>query len=166
MQATSYPTTYKLHTDAGVFFDQMSIYDWIEQYVPGGHASRMGRLLDAAYNDEYGAETKDQAALNLMYLLGYQASPGNFLDLREVGRALPHRRRQRAAAAGDRRLSRPAERQARLGDAVDRGERRRHGVDAFSTPGKTQTVTADHVILSLPFAVLRTLDYSGATSTR
>ena len=31
----------------------------------------------------------------------------------------------------------------------------------FSTPGRTQTVTADHVILTLPFAVLRTLDYVG-----
>ena len=32
----------------------------------------------------------------------------------------------------------------------------------FSTPGKTQTVTADHVILCMSFSVLRTLDYSGA----
>jgi monoamine oxidase len=32
----------------------------------------------------------------------------------------------------------------------------------FATPGKPQTVTADHVILCLSFAVLRTLDYSGA----
>ena len=32
----------------------------------------------------------------------------------------------------------------------------------FSTPGKPQTVTADHVILCMSFAVLRTLDYSGA----
>jgi monoamine oxidase len=32
----------------------------------------------------------------------------------------------------------------------------------FSTPGKTQTVTADHVILCMSFAALRTLDYSGA----
>src|SRR3954447_14785803 len=66
VQATSYPTTYLLHTDAGVMFDQMSIYEWIDRYVDGGHASRMGRLLDAAYNIEYGAETNDQAALNLM----------------------------------------------------------------------------------------------------
>ena len=35
----------------------MTVYDWIEQYVPGGHGSRIGRLLDAAYNEEYGAET-------------------------------------------------------------------------------------------------------------
>ena len=32
----------------------------------------------------------------------------------------------------------------------------------FSTPGKNQTVTADHVILCMSFAVLRTLDTSGA----
>src|SRR5918912_1325234 len=33
---------------------------------------------------------------------------------------------------------------------------------AFETPSGSQSVTADHVILALPFAVLRTLDYSGA----
>jgi monoamine oxidase len=33
---------------------------------------------------------------------------------------------------------------------------------SFTTPGKTQTVTADHVILCMSFAVLRTLSYSGA----
>jgi monoamine oxidase len=32
----------------------------------------------------------------------------------------------------------------------------------FSTPGKNQTVVADHVILCMSFPVLRTLDYSGA----
>src|SRR3954470_15256 len=45
VQATSYPTTYSSHTDAGVVFDQMSVYDWIENYVPGKHGSPMGRLL-------------------------------------------------------------------------------------------------------------------------
>jgi monoamine oxidase len=33
---------------------------------------------------------------------------------------------------------------------------------SFSTPGRSQTVTADHVILCMSFAVLRTLDYTGA----
>jgi monoamine oxidase len=32
----------------------------------------------------------------------------------------------------------------------------------FDTPGRTKTVTADQVILALPFAVLRTLDYTRA----
>ncbi len=33
----------------------MSNYQWIENYVPGGHASNMGALLDSAYLTEYGA---------------------------------------------------------------------------------------------------------------
>src|SRR5712691_3539486 len=72
IKATGYPTTYASSTPAGRDFDAMSVYDWIEAYVPGGHSSKLGRLLDAAYNEEYGAETTDQAALNLMYLLGFQ----------------------------------------------------------------------------------------------
>src|SRR5205085_4627405 len=78
VQSTSYPTLYNLSTSAGQFFDKLTVYDWIESYVPGGHSSPLGALLDAAYNEEYGAETKDQSSLNLIYLLGYKASPGNF----------------------------------------------------------------------------------------
>src|SRR6266446_3708550 len=37
MSAAGYPTTYKIHTDAGVALDHMSVYDWIESRVPGGH---------------------------------------------------------------------------------------------------------------------------------
>jgi monoamine oxidase len=162
VQATSYPTTYKLHTDAGVFFDQLSVYDWIESYVPGGHGSKLGLLLDAAYNIEYGAETKDQAALNLMYLLGFNASPGNFLiygasderfHIAGGNEQLPE---AIAASLGEQSI--------KLGWAMQSIGLNGNGTVAltFSTPGATQTVTADHVILTLPFAVLRTLDYSGA----
>ena len=76
--AASYPTTYRINTQAGIALDNMSVYDWIESRVPGGHSSPMGMLLDVAYNIEYGAESTDQSALNLVYLLGYNASPGNF----------------------------------------------------------------------------------------
>src|ERR1051326_5993890 len=78
IQQTSYPTLYNSFTSAGQFFDQMTLHDWIAQYVPGGHSSRMGALLNAAYNEEYGAETTDQSALNLIYLLGYKAGPGTW----------------------------------------------------------------------------------------
>src|SRR6266516_3826791 len=78
VQATSYPTLYNLSTPGGRFFDNMTVYDWIESYVPGGHDSQFGTLLNNAYNEEYGAETTDQAALNLIYLLGYNTKPGNF----------------------------------------------------------------------------------------
>jgi len=78
VHATGYPTLWNSFNQAGSAFDHLSLYDWIDQYVPGGHSSDFGRLLDAAYNEEYGAETTDQSSLNLIYLLGFKAKPGNF----------------------------------------------------------------------------------------
>ena len=39
--------------------------------MPGGIGSKLGQLLDVAYNIEYGAETSVQSSLNMLYLLGY-----------------------------------------------------------------------------------------------
>jgi monoamine oxidase len=71
VSAASYPTLYNLSTERGRELDRMSIMDWIELYVPGGTSSRLGQLLDIAYNIEYGAECDTQSALNLLYLLAY-----------------------------------------------------------------------------------------------
>ena len=49
----------------------MSIAQWIDTRVPGGLGSKLGQLLDVAYDIEYGASCTDQSALNLLYLLGY-----------------------------------------------------------------------------------------------
>jgi monoamine oxidase len=162
VSATSYPTTYNNNTPAGVTFDQMTVYDWIENYVPGGHNSRFGRMLDAAYNEEYGAETKGQAALNLMYLLGFQASPGNF--------SIFGKSDERYHIAGGNEqlpeaIANSLGRQTiKQGWAMQSIKANADGTVSmtFSTPGKNQTVIADQVILCMSFAVLRTLDYSGA----
>ncbi len=50
----------------------MSIIDWIEETFEGGMDSKVGQLLDVAYNIEYGAESSEQSSLNLIYLLGYR----------------------------------------------------------------------------------------------
>ncbi len=162
VQATSYPTTYTTHTEAGVFFDQMTVYDWIETYVPGGHGSPMGRLLDAAYNEEYGAETTDQAALNLIYLLGYNASPGNF--------SIYGKSDERYHTIGGNEqipqaiASYLGYQSIKLGWAMQSIWVNGDGTVSmqFATPGATKTVTADQVILCMSFSVLRTLDYSRA----
>ena len=49
----------------------MSIVDWIDETFDGGIDSRVGQLLDVAYNIEYGAESSEQSSLNLVYLLAY-----------------------------------------------------------------------------------------------
>jgi len=162
IQSTSYPTTYSIHTDAGIAFDNMSVYDWIDNYVPGKHRSAMGRLLDAAYNEEYGAETKDQAALNLMYLLGYKAVPGNF----SIFGASDERYH---IDGGNERLPEAIAgyigcANIKQGWAMQAIKTNSDGsvTMSFSTPDKTETVTAAHVILCMSFSVLRTLDYTGA----
>ena len=159
VQATSYPTLYNSFTSAGQFFDRMTLYDWIETYVAGGHSSPMGALLEAAYNEEYGAETKDQSALNLIYLLGYKANPGNF----SIYGASDERYH---IVGGNSKL--PVTIAASLpSGSIHLGYRMT--AIALNADGSIKlsfdngsTVTADHVILCMSFAVLRTLNYKKA----
>jgi monoamine oxidase len=158
----SYPTTYFVHTDYGAALDRMSVYDWIESRVPGGHRSPLGQVLDVAYNIEYGAETTDQSALNLVYLLGYKSVPGNYMVFGASN--------ERYHIVGGNALLPMAIRDALVPGTVKMAWRMtsiRRNSDgtstlSFDTPSGTQSVTADHVILALPFAVLRTLDYRRA----
>src|SRR5437588_8442213 len=78
LNSAPFPTLYNSFTQAGFDLDHLSLYDWIESRVAGGHASPMGQLLDVAYNIEYGNVTQEQSSLNLVYLLGFQPVPGNF----------------------------------------------------------------------------------------
>jgi monoamine oxidase len=157
VQAAPFPTVYNSSTAGGRALDAMSLYDWIESRVPGGHSSPMGALLDVAYVIEYGAPTTDQSALNLVYLLGYRSSPGNFAIFGASDETFHIR-------GGNQRL--PQAIAASLAGAVKTGyrllsvARQSDGrvALAFQTARGTQTVVADLVVLALPFAVLRTLD--------
>ena len=163
VQATSYPTLYNLSTDAGKFFDRMSVYDWIENYVPGGHKSRFGALLDNAYNEEYGAETPNQSALNLIYLLGYNAKPGNF--------SIYGKSDERYHILGGNSLLPVAIANALPSGSIHLNSRMtsiRTNSDGTITmtfdtgTGTSTTVTADQVVLCMSFSVLRRLDYRKA----
>jgi monoamine oxidase len=78
LNSAPFPTLYNSFTPAAEVLDNMSLYDWIESRVPGGHTAPMGQLLDVAYNIEYGNVSTQQSSLNLIYLLGFQPIPGNF----------------------------------------------------------------------------------------
>ncbi len=78
LTAARFPALYNSFTPAAQTLDNMSLYQWIESRVPGGHTSTMGQLLDVAYNIEYGNVTSEQSSLNLVYLLGFQPQPGDF----------------------------------------------------------------------------------------
>ncbi len=159
VQAAGFPTLHNSYTAAGQFFDQMTVYDWITNYVPGGHGSQLGALLNAAYNEEYGAETTGQSALNLIYLLGYKAGPGTW----SIYGASDERYH---IAGGNANLpvaiasALPAG-SIHLGSAMTAIALNSDGSISVSfAHGKG--ITADHVILCTSFAVLRTLNYSKA----
>ena len=157
IQAAGFPTLYNSFTPAGQAFDKMTVYDWITNYVPGGHGSPMGTLLNAAYNEEYGAETTGQSALNLIYLLGYKAGPGTW----SIYGASDERYH---IAGGNAKLPlaiADALPNIHTGSTMSAIARNSDGSINVSF-GNGQTITADHVILCMSFAVLRTLNYKKA----
>ena len=160
VQAASYPTLYNLSTERGRQLDSMSIIDWIQESVPGGMSTRLGKLLDVAYNIEYGAECTQQSSLNLLYLLGYSGQG----QLRLFG---PSNEKYHVRGGNDRIVTGLAS--MLTGQIVSDSaltkivQRPGGGYDlTFRRAGKLVVHTADRVVLALPFAVLRTLDFSRA----
>lgn len=149
-------------TAKGKALDRTSIARWIHSRVPGGLGSRMGKLLDAAYATEFGADTRDQSALNLVYELS--ASDTNF-ELYGTSDEVLH-----ILGGNDQLTSAMSNSLAAMGTPIQVGMRMeslRKLPDGtyrigFDLSGSTQEVNADLVVLTLPFAVLRSLDYRHA----
>ena len=161
VSAASYPTTYTISTPRGRELDQLSITDWIERYVPGGLDSRLGRLLDVAYTIEYGADSSEQSVLNMLYLLGY-VGPGQF---RIFGKS---NEKYHVRGGNDLvvdRLAAGLEGQVETGQelvAIAETGGGRYTL-TFRTGSGTTTVTVDHVILTVPFSIMReSVDWSQA----
>jgi monoamine oxidase len=160
LSAASYPTTFDSFTAAGFNLDHMSILDWINSRVPGGHASPLGQLLDVSYNIEYGAEIDVQSSLNLLYLLGFSGQ-GQF---RIFGTS---NEKYHVRGGNDQIVSRLAqavdgqiETDAAL-SAIVRNSDGRYTL-TFGSGGSRRSVTAEQVVLALPFSKLREVDYSKA----
>jgi monoamine oxidase len=158
-----FPTTFDDFTADGAALDAMSVYDWIESRVPGGHGSPLGMLLDTAYATEYGADTSEQASLNLIYLLAFQPRRAQLSVFGESDERFHIR-------GGNQQLPEAIAGHLGVGDTVVTG---RKLVKIKETPSKryrltfeagssTDDVTADFVVLALPFAVLNHVDLSEA----
>ncbi len=161
LEAAGESTTYDKFTPAGRKLDQMSIAEWIDGRVAGGRKSSIGALIDVAYAIEYGADTTDQSALNLVYQLGAnkqtEAGTGfGVLGGSDEGYHIRGGNQQLPA-----RIARSLQTRVELGMRLTSIARESDGAYALAFQG-APTLTADIVILSLPFAVLRNLDTSRA----
>src|SRR6185436_19565244 len=139
------------YTPRGAELDRMSIIDWINESVPGGINSKFGQLLDVAYNIEYGAESSVQSSLNLLYLIGF-AGPG---DLRLFGESDEKYHVRGGNDQISARLADALPGQIKLGQELVAIKRKSNGqfILTFKNGRKHTDVTADKVILALPFSI-------------
>jgi monoamine oxidase len=158
----SYPTLYNSYTPRGYQLDHMSVLDWINQNVPGGIRSRLGQLLDVAYNIEYGAETSVQSSLNMLYLLGYSGQG----QLRIFG---PSNEKYHVRGGNEQiaqRLANAMPGQIVLGGAlvaIRQNSNNTYTLTLQRPNLATFTDTVDRVVLALPFSILRSsVDYKSA----
>jgi monoamine oxidase len=162
LHAAPYPQTWDSYIASGAALSAMSVHDWIETRVPGGHDSGLGQILDLAYAIEFGADTMDQSALNLLYLLAYQPTPfKGELAMFGVSDEKFHIR------GGNQRL--PEAIGAHLGSRVVTGHKLARIKQTaggryqltFERGNQTVETTYDHVVMALPFAAY-SFDYSQA----
>jgi monoamine oxidase len=160
VSAASYPTLWNLYTQRGWELDHMSIIDWLNATVPGGATSNLGRVLDIAYNIEYGAECSEQSSLNLLYLLGYSGQ-GQF---KVFG---PSNEKYHIKGGNDQVTE---ELGARLSGQIELNHvltaiKQNSGGSftlTFQNGATTRMKTVDHVVLAIPFSMLRDVNYARA----
>jgi monoamine oxidase len=157
-----FPTLYNSFNQAGFNLDHLSLFDWIESRVPGGHTSSMGRLLDVAYNIEFGNVTTEQSSLNLVYLLGFQPQPGDF-------RIFGSSDERYHIVGGNERLPQAiaaalAPGTVQLNTALTAIATNADGTFTLSLtgPGGKFVKVVDRVVMTIPFSVLRGLNFSQA----
>ena len=148
-----FPTLYNRYTPHGAQLDQMSVADWIEANVPGGRRARFGQLLEAAYTIEYGAETSQQSALNLVYLLGYS----RLTPLSIFGES---DERYHIRGGNDQVVSQLATQlnsQINTGSGLVAVQLKSNGTYTltFQNDARLFEVTADKVVFALPFSILK-----------
>jgi monoamine oxidase len=157
------PTTrYDTYTPDGYLFDQMSVAQWVEAYVPGGYTSPLGHLIDVAYATENGRDPAEQSALAVVYQFADQPDEDD-LDVLGASDERYH------IEGGNQRL--PEAIAAHISSVAPRCDLRTRwrmtaiaqdldGVTlSFATSGGLRQEQFDIVILTIPFSVLRTLDY-------
>jgi monoamine oxidase len=158
--AAGYPTTYNRYTKRGWELDHMSITDWINLYVPGRGESNLGKLLDIAYNIEYGADSSEQSALNLIYLLAYSGQG----QMRIFG---PSNEKYHVHGGNDQivnLLAHQLESQIQLNSeltAIKLKQDKTYQV-TFKKGSGSVDVIADQVVIAIPFSKLKKVDYSKA----
>lgn len=158
-------TTYANATATARRLDLMSMREWIDLYVPGGFDSQLGRLIGESYRNEYGRETGELSALNLVMQLGQQ----RWYDRDHEMNVLGYSDQRYILADGSQALPEAIAGWLPAGSILFGRQltaiRRTPGGTyelRFDRGGSREFVYAERVVLAVPFIALRSVDYSGA----
>jgi monoamine oxidase len=152
--------TWRKATPAQVALDRMSAGAWIESRVPGGLASRLGRLVANAYIEELGGDLYEISAVSVVDLLRGSPrdrfSPYQESDQRYHVRGGNDQVPRLLAAKLDDRI-RTSHRLVALARRADG----RYRV-TFARDQALHDELADRVIVAIPFTTLRQVDLGAA----
>lgn len=152
--------------DDGYFaeIDETSLADWLDAHVPVERWPELHAVLTVAYRGEFGLETADQSAWNLLYLIGAD-DPRPFRIFGESDE------RYHAHTGSD---AFPLGLAALLEDGVVQVNRALIQASETATgvalrfvdpDGVETTAEAEHLVFALPFSVLRRVDLGGLSLT-
>ncbi|HEX3665229.1 MAG TPA: NAD(P)/FAD-dependent oxidoreductase [Rhizomicrobium sp.] len=155
---------YQSYSRTAYVWDHMSVTEWVDRHVPGGAASRFGRLCLSNAISEYGGPPDKQSALNLIYVLGYDTSARNERQSTHHPLLAGTDEKWHIRGGNDQLASGLA---AGLPDGAIRLDHRlvalRENSDSsfsctFRHGQGTVEFEADHVVLAIPFTMLREVD--------
>ncbi len=168
IREAGFPTTHTHYTETGYRLDHLSVYEWIEQYVEGGHTAPMGRMLNNACSGFFGLDTHLQSSLNLVYMFGERDEDEDENEESDSTSAGPIQGSSRIVG-GNEQLPLTIARHLpqgciRLHHQLVAIKRHSDGnIElSFTTPNGSLEILCDHAILALPFSTLRHVDYQQA----
>lgn len=147
----------------GRYFDNLSLYDWIESYVPGGHQSHFGAYIDSAYKQEFGFVTQELSSLNFLFLIAPEIQPENG-PLSIYGLSDQRYRMIGGNAQLPRKISEYLSSHGinvRLNHNLTKIVKLRNNKYQLTFENHQSSIF-DHVILTLPLSTLKYVDYSQA----
>jgi monoamine oxidase len=154
----------RAETDDAFFesIDAMGLDEWLATYVPPDRYPALHTVLSVAYRGQFGLELDAQSPWNLLYLIDYESSDPFRIFGDSDERFHTHLGNDTFATALEGAL---AEGVLRKGHALtslaeaDGG----YALGFRLSDGGTATATAEHVVLALPFSLLREVDLSAVT---
>jgi len=153
--------TYRHASPQAHIWDHMPVTDWVDRYIPGGTQGPLGALCLSDVIDEFGGPPDQQSSLNLIYILGYDASDKSGYQPRGTPLLAGSDEKYQVNGGNDQIVDGIA------GDlpagAINLGYhllevRETSGGGyrcSFATDGGTVEVAADHVVLAIPPTTLR-----------